>query len=143
MPFPVVDSEQHLLGMASYSALLNASRSSSLMDVMERGLSALSTRASLEAAQHDNGWRRYDTLPVQNRNKQLVGVLRHVYMRDGLDSAADVRSVNPPLANSVLGSLGKVYLEVMVTSFGWLGDMAGRQTTQVSVTQSGGKTDER
>ncbi len=123
---PVIDEERRLLGIISYVELSQAEKSVSVTEIMEHDLPAVSASASLASAEHHSGWRRYDTLQVLNREHRLIGLLRHVHLRDGLDTMANTGINEPAPADSLFGTLGKIYLQVLGTSFSWMSEALGR-----------------
>ncbi len=119
---PVVDSSHELQGIISHISLYSAAQTSPVSEIMDRDSPVLSARASLDAAQQHPGWSRYDTLPVLNRDRQLVGVLRHVHLRDSQVHKEQSGRHAITASRSMLGNLGASYVQVLGTGFGWLGD---------------------
>ena len=117
----VVDRERYLQGLISTTILLRANPELSITSVMQKKPAILQGRASLFSIKNHDGWTSYDTLPVVNRSKQLVGMLRHVGLRKGLDQIAttiDVSRGSDPITN-----IFEVYGGSLLTLFNTIGEM--------------------
>lgn len=119
---PVVDSNHELQGIVSHISLYSAAQAIPVSEVMDRDSPVLSARSSLAAARQHPGWSRYETLPVLNRERQLVGVMRHVHLRDSQENREQVARHVISASRSMLGNLGASYLQILGTGFGWLGE---------------------
>ncbi len=80
----VVDRDRHLKGLVQLPALMRAPPTAAVTAVMDKLLDSLSARTALGAAANHPLWVDRDSIPVTNRNQQLVGLLRHVDLRRGL-----------------------------------------------------------
>ena len=56
-----------------------------ITSIMETNVVPIAGRTSLTAALRNPIWKHNDTVPVDNMNGQLIGVLRHLDLRNGLD----------------------------------------------------------
>jgi magnesium transporter len=80
----VVDRDRHIKGQLQLPALIRALPNTAITAVMDKILDSLSARTALSAAANHPLWVDRDSIPVTNRNQQLVGLLRHVDLRRGL-----------------------------------------------------------
>ncbi|MDX2464773.1 MAG: CBS domain-containing protein [Porticoccus sp.] len=113
---PVVDNDRNLTGLVCLRDLLRAKGESSISHLRQDAPSTLSSRTSLAAAAHHDGWQQHDILPVLNRNKQLVGLLRHVDLRRSLEQFGEISRVIPQ--DDFLGSMGEAYLGTLTALLG-------------------------
>ena len=74
----VVDRDRQLKGLIQLPALMRASPDTPVTAVMQRTSESLSARTALHAAATHALWADRDSIPVTNRNHQLVGLLRGV-----------------------------------------------------------------
>lgn len=116
---PVVDVQQALLGVISYAKLFSANRSTRLSELLQQNQKqevwqSLPARASLKSAAKHRGWRQYDTLPVTNTERQVIGAFRHVHLRDALDhhKKNDFPRASAS-ATSMVSSVSQSYLHVI------------------------------
>lgn len=108
---PLVDEQTHLVGLVSVRTLLNAHDDLLIESLIDSTRPALSSRASLASVAGHEGWRRYDTLVVLNRHKQLIGLLRHVDLRRGLEQS--INDVNLIPAADIVSDASQVYLSAL------------------------------
>jgi Mg/Co/Ni transporter MgtE len=86
----VVDRERYLKGTVTVTALLRAPGNTAVTAIMVPGKQSISARTALKSATDNPLWAEQDTIAVTNRNHKLVGVLRHLDFRRGLDQIATV-----------------------------------------------------
>ena len=113
---PVVDSNSYLVGLVYLRDLLRAKSESSISHLCKVAPATLSSRASLAAAARHESWQQHDVLPVLNRNKQLVGLLRHVDLRRSLEQFGEIPRAIPQ--DDFLGSVGGAYMDTLVALLG-------------------------
>lgn len=113
---PIVDKHSRLLGQVYLRDLLRALGESSISRLRQDAPSALSSRTSLAAAARHEGWQQHDILPVLNRNKQLVGLLRHADLRRSLGQFGEIPRTVPQ--DDFLGSVGEAYRETLIALVG-------------------------
>ena len=122
----VVNRERLLLGRVTLAALLRAPGTTLVTAVMTRDSKAISARTALKSALDHPLWMDHDSIPVINRHQQLVGVLRHLDFRQGLQqistSIAPAREVDP-----VTGFF-ETYAGSLLVLFIALGDFARGRT---------------
>lgn len=80
----VVNRNARLQGSLHVSALLRQSPDVPVASIMQDEKLTLSARATLHSNQDHIGWKTRNSLPVLNREKQLIGVLRHIDLYQGL-----------------------------------------------------------
>lgn len=117
----VVDRERHLQGLISSAALLRANPDTSITSVMQKKPAILQGRASLFSIKNHDGWTSYDTLPVMNRTNQLVGMLRHVDLRKGLDQITT--TIHTPHGGDPITNICEVYGGSLLALFNTIGEM--------------------
>lgn len=108
---PLVDEQTHLVGLVSVRTLLNAHDDLCVEQLIDSTRPALSSRASLASVSGHEGWQRYDTLVVLNRYKQLIGILRHVDLRRGLEQS--VTDTNTMPTADIVSDTSQVYFSVL------------------------------
>jgi len=114
----LVDNENHPIGQVYLRDLLRAKGESPVSQLSKDGPPVLSSRTSLAAAARHEGWQCYDTLPVLNRDKQLVGLLRHADLRRSLEQFGETsRAVSQ---DDLLGEMGEAYKGTLIALLGLL-----------------------
>lgn len=104
---PVVDDNNFFVGLIGVRTLLNAAADIDINQLVDSTRPVLSSRASLASVIDHKGWNSYDTLPVINRHRQLVGLLRHVDLRQGLiDNSTPIE---PQAESDTLSDFGRAY----------------------------------
>lgn len=78
-----VDREQRLTGAVSVHELLRAGSSTMLVNISRKPQTVLSASATISGISRRRGWQQSPSIPVTDRNAQLIGVLR----RSALDRA--------------------------------------------------------
>jgi magnesium transporter len=107
---PIVNRRQYLVGLVNVRDVLRAKQDTVVKRFMKTSPPSLLSRTSLkEAAQHE-GWKKFDTLAVLNRNRQLVGLLRHVQLRRSLLTSGDTQTNTNFQQEEWLGGFGRIYL---------------------------------
>jgi predicted transcriptional regulator len=91
---------------------------------MERHPYTAASRATLESVRHHDGWNQGDTLPVLNREQKLVGMLRHVDLRKGLDFIHG-RPTSAAAKDHAIADLYATYSRVLFALCDVAGRMAG------------------
>ncbi|NWF35928.1 CBS domain-containing protein [Mariprofundus sp. KV] len=122
----VVDRSGHIQGVVTLTQLLRSSTETSVTAVMRPTPEPISGRTNLIAAGDHQGWLMADTLPVINRHQQLVGCIRHVDLRKGmeqLDTHIDV-----PQGADPLSSMLEIYGGSLLALFGAAGDLIGMES---------------
>lgn len=104
---PVVDDNSRFVGLIGVRTLLNADAEADIDQLVDSTRPVLTSRASLASVIDHKGWNTYDTLPVINRDRQLVGLLRHVDLRQGLVDNS-VAADSQPQGDS-LGDFSQVF----------------------------------
>jgi magnesium transporter len=118
----VVNRERKLKGSVTLAALLRAPADAAITAVMTKGIESISARTPLKSAADNPLWDAQDSIPVTNRNQKLVGVLRHLDFRKGLDQIA-THIVQPQGADPIAGMLD-VYGNCLLILFSTLNEIA-------------------
>lgn len=113
----VVDRDRHIKGQLQLPALIRAPPNTAVTAVMDKILDSLSARTALGAAVNHPLWVDRDSIPVTNRNQQLVGLLRHVDLRRGLaqTSTSIVKSDGADPITGIYETYGKSLLALFDT----------------------------
>lgn len=119
----VVDRERQLKGIVNISKLLRAQPKAAITTLMDKNPCKLSGRTSLISVSQNDVWTRKDTVAIINRNQQLVGILRHVDLRKGLDETAS--NMAQSNASGPLAELCSTYATSLLALFGAVGSVAG------------------
>lgn len=104
----VVDADQHLLGCIGLHALLRADARALASSSAKPAATMLSAMMPMASARAAAIWERAQALPVLDRDRRLIGILR----RSALTRAMRARSLgasDPHLAESVSGALASSY----------------------------------
>jgi Mg/Co/Ni transporter MgtE len=118
----VVNRARNLQGRVTLAELLRAPDKAPLTAVMVRDNRSISARTALKSAQDNPLWREQDSIVVTNRNRKLVGVLRHVDFRKGLEQIST--SIVQPQGGDALTGLFEAYASSLMVLFVTLGDIA-------------------
>lgn len=128
---PVINKQRFVIGLVDVRDLLCAKSETVVTSLMLGAPSALSSRASLAAAARHEGWQHCDSLIVLNRNRQLVGLLRHVDLRRSLERFSEISSAIPQ--NGLLGNIGEVYVGAFSAMLGLVSRQQPSPTTTVGL----------
>lgn len=110
----VVDDEEMLVGFVRLARLIRAQDDQPLKDIIERPAYSLQAGTSLDAAIGDPGWQQCDYLPVLDRRRRFLGVLRYAALRAALarslpaDEDQDVSGTFLDLAETCYLSLAEI-----------------------------------
>ena len=124
----VVDRDRYLKGVASHVDLLRAPADTPVSAVMRRAEDSISARTALKSAQENPLWAQQDSIPVVNRNHKLVGVLRHLDLRHGLEQIST--SIMQPPGNDPVSNFFDVYGNSLLLLFTTLNDIARSKARQ-------------
>ncbi len=116
----VVDREGKLQGVVAVTGLLRANPETPIVAIMRENPESISGRAALVSAADHPVWAHSDTVAVINRNQQIVGILRHVDLRRGLDKISNTIA-GPSGTDPLLGIL-EVYGESLLALLGTVFD---------------------
>lgn len=115
----LVDDNGVMIGQVYLRDLVRAKGETPVFHLRQDAPPVLLSRTSLKAAALDQGWHSHDTLPVLNRNRQLVGLLRHVDLRNNLEQFVD--SASAPPQHDLLNEVGEAYGGALVALLGLFG----------------------
>lgn len=108
----VVDAEQHLHGRIGLHALLRADERAMLSGLIRPVATTLSVMMPIASARTSSLWDRSQALPVIDRDKRLIGVLRRVTLAQALRSR-NRGATEAPGTGSVAGALAGSYWEIV------------------------------
>lgn len=118
----VVNRSRNLQGRVTLAALLRAPGETPITAVMDKDSRSMSARTPLKSAQDNPLWREQDSIVVTNRNHKLVGVIRHVDFRQGLQQIST--SIVQPQGVDALAGIFEAYASSLLVLFVTLGDIA-------------------
>lgn len=118
----VVNRSRYLQGRVTLAALLRAPGAAPLTAVMVKDNRSISGRTALKSAQDNPLWREQDCIAVTNRNQKLVGVIRHLDFRKGLEQIST--SIDQPRGVDSLSGIAEAYASSLLVLFVTLGDIA-------------------
>ncbi len=105
---PVVDNSNSILGTVNFQDLIRAKKAAKINDFINDAPACLSSRASLTSCLRHPGWDHHDTLPVLNRNRHLIGLLKHVDLRRGIKSYSDENTAKDE--TNIVFEVGSAYI---------------------------------
>jgi len=112
----VLDRDRILRGGVSVATLLRAKPDKLISEILAPIPYAVPARMALGAVQQHEAWNSWQWLPVINKLRQFVGLLRHIDMYHGLEQLNRARPVRSPAAGSL--ELATIYGETMLALFG-------------------------
>ncbi len=115
----IVNRDAQIQGSIHVSVLLRQGASVPVSAIMKEENATLSARATLSSVQNHKGWETRNTLPVINRERQLIGVLRHTDIYQGLQQLSG--HIKQPKGSDVATGLWEVYGTTLLALF----DVAG------------------
>lgn len=116
----VVDRERTVKGCLSATQLISASANKRIETIMHADFFTVSGRASLISVARDKMWQQCESVAVINRKQQLVGVLRHLDLRNGL---AEISStIRDPKADDPISGIWDVYGNSLLALFDTITD---------------------
>lgn len=124
----VVDRERHLKGVVSHAALLRAPPDTAVSSVMSRDNQSISARTPLKSALENPLWGEQDNIPVTNRYHKLLGVLRHLDLRNGLEQVST--SIMQPQGADPVGGFFEAYGNSLLILFTTLSDITRSRARQ-------------
>ena len=114
----LVDGENRPLGQIYLRDLLRAKGESLVSHLRHDAPPALSSRTSLAVAARHEGWQHHDTLPVLNRDKQVIGLLRHADLRRSLEQFGE--TTHAVSQDDLLGEMSGAYKGSLIALLGLL-----------------------
>ena len=119
----IVDREGHLQGSVALASLLRAAQETPITALLPEGTAAISGQTSLASASEHDGWALGDTLPVVNREHQLVGLIRHADLRKGVEQTAS--HIARPDGDDPVRAIFEIYGGSLAALFGAAGELMG------------------
>ncbi len=112
----VLDRDRILRGGVSVATLLRASPDKLIAEILSPVPYAVPARMSLMGVQHHEAWQSWQWLPVINKLRQFVGLLRHIDMHHGLEQLTRAHPAGRSPTDGM--ELAKVYGETLLALFG-------------------------
>ena len=128
---PVIDKSQQVIGTAAMRDLLRAQEQTTVSQIMHEVPAALSSRTSLASASRHEGWRQRDIMMVLNRNRQLVGMLRHLDLRRSLERFGELTGQVPQ--SDLLSGISEVYSGALSAMLGLVSGQQGNKGAAINV----------
>lgn len=120
----VVDYSRHLVGLVQIEKLLTSEGSQTLAQLLETDVEALPARATLWEVQHNEGWVRFPTLPVVDRNNILLGVLTHSALKAG--TAKSRQTLAKGFKFSLIANMARAFFVVCSGLIGVISGFSGQ-----------------
>jgi Mg/Co/Ni transporter MgtE len=108
----VVDERRRLVGVVEVEKLLTSDGQAPLSGLLSTNVHPLSARATLWEVEHHEGWTRFPSLPVVDRNHTMLGALTHSALRAGTARSAE-RTDEHHLRFSILTHMGEAFVVVL------------------------------
>lgn len=118
----IVDRNRHLRGLLGIGALFSAAPSTLISTVMNTNFDIISGRTPLKSAAEHSVWNKSDTVALNNRNHEFVGVIRHVDLRQALTAASRMRGNT--VASDPLSGIYEVYGKSLLALLNTFGEVA-------------------
>ncbi len=118
----VIDRDRHIRGTVHVASLLRAGSDLPLTEMMTRVYFAVPGRMSLKSAQHHEAWDSQQWVPVINRHRQFIGVLRHVDLHHGLEKLDEAERGSHSSEPSSAGILA-LYANTLVLMFNLISEI--------------------
>lgn len=122
----VVDRERYLRGLVSPASLLRVPANTAIATVMVSTSESISARTALKSAADNPLWEERDSIPVTNRNRKLVGLLRHLDLRNGLQQIS--ASVQQARGGDAITGVFEVYGNSLLILFTAMSEIARGRT---------------
>jgi len=116
----IVDRERHLQGKIGVISLLKEPLQKPITQAMQTNPEVIPGRASLISASNDSLWKHREYVAVVNKNHQLVGVLRHIDLRRGLEEIST--TISEPRGSDPIAGIWEVYGSSLLALFNTVGE---------------------
>lgn len=123
----VVTRDRKLCGQVDIIKLFSSSPMLSIKSIMRENSVPIAGRVSLTAALRNPIWKHNDTVPVDNMSGELIGILRHMDLRNGLDRLSK-NDDNQTGAGPIMG-ISEVYGPSLLEIFSTLATTANPKNT--------------
>lgn len=84
----VVDREQQFRGRIRFSALLCANPTHAVSSIVEEHCPKFYARTLIKQITNAPDWQKNDAIPILNKNRQFIGVLRHFDLRRSIEQSS-------------------------------------------------------
>lgn len=125
----VADRDRKLQGHVNIPGLLRAAPSMLISSVMQTNSDTILGRTSLASAAKNPLWKRAESAAVINKDQQIIGVIRHLEIRVGLESLA--KHIQKPTEDDTITEFCKVYGSSLLAMLNTVSGVSEtRQSTQ-------------
>lgn len=107
----VVDNKRHLVGVIEVEKLLTNDTEQKLVNLLNKDIQALASRATLWEVQDYDGWTKFPALPVTDHNNLMLGALTSSALRAGTAKTSD--RPNDNLKFSLVTHMARAFLVVL------------------------------
>lgn len=126
----ITNRDRKLLGTVSITHLLRMPENKLIKTLMQAKPPCLSGHASLTSAMNNPIWDDQDSAAVINEKRHIVGVLRHLELRQGLKEIAT--TIKEPTGNDPIGGLWEAYGQSLLALFNTVGDAINTNATNTN-----------
>jgi magnesium transporter len=119
----VVDRQRRIQGSIVITKLLRAAPETPIMSVMKKNPYVISGRTAIISAINHHAWTKGDTVAIINNNHQMVGILRHVDLRRGLDEISN--TITRPNNSDTITGVCEAYGASLLALLNIVGEAAG------------------
>lgn len=113
-PVLVVNRNRQILGLLRLSQLIAAREDMLVTHLTQRSPASIRGRTTLYTARNHDGWEHHDFLVVVNQNKQLLGILTHQALRQGIQRLqAEATSTQTEEVTGLLKIYGQACLALL------------------------------
>jgi len=124
----VIDRDRRIKGILSLATLMQSAMDITVNSLMGKNRESISARTALVTALANPNWDHRDSLPVTNRNQQLVGVLRYLDLRKGLDQIS--KTITQPEGADPVSGIYEAYGWCLLELFSTVADISRRSNPQ-------------
>ncbi len=115
----IVDRERNLKGFINTRELFSSHKETALASLTDSEVHPVYAGSTLTSIKKHPGWKFADVLPVLDRHNHLIGYLRHLDFRQGVEKMTT--AIKPPNASDPISNICSVYggsLLALVNSVG-------------------------
>ncbi|MFT5114941.1 MAG: Mg/Co/Ni transporter MgtE [Parasphingorhabdus sp.] len=122
----VIDRKRIIKGVLSLTSLIRSTANTAVTAVMDKNQESISARTALITVIRNPAWSLKDNLPVTNRNRQLIGVLRYADLRKGLHQIS--ATMDRPDGDDPIASVYECYWKILLILFDTVADITRSKT---------------
>lgn len=111
----LIDQDHHLCGVIGLSQVLKTADSTLVRSIAQAAPGVLGSRTSLRSALNSPLWQQQDSVAVVNRNRELIGVLRHNSLRRALTTPGSSQQPHSQIVSQLSQAYGHSMLALLDT----------------------------